>query len=198
MDFDQKKTLLISILPTNVMDYVNELDAAAKRQRTDDGEDEMDTKESEEKQKKVKVKVKARESPADQGRSQCATTVANQECTQPKGKGKGKNWIPARKWIQYNPGFIPRQWNNWRPGYHKGKGKGEQGKGKGGMGMVADGYNLSFPQLGVISNSGHGEDWSADRSMMLGCLSCKNHDRSKQSGFEKPKKKKTVKFVKFE
>ena len=70
------------------------------------------------------------------------------------------------------------------------------------MGMVADGYNLSFPQLGVISNSGHGEDWSwgdvQTGSMMLGCLSCKNHDRSKQSGFEKPKKKKTVKFVKFE
>ena len=29
--------------------------------------------------------------------------------------------------------------------------------------MVVDGYNLSFPQLGVISNSGHGEDWSLGR-----------------------------------
>ena len=68
--------------------------------------------------------------------------------------------------------------------------------------MVAEGYNLSFLQLGVISNCGHGEDWSwrdvQTGSIMLGCLSSKNHDRSKQNGFEKPRNKKTVKFVKFE
>ena len=62
--------------------------------------------------------------------------------------------------------------------------------------MVADGYNLSCPQSGIISNSGHGEDWSwgdvQTGSMMFGCLSCNNHDRSKQNGFEKPTKKITV------
>ena len=50
--------------------------------RPHDREDEMDTKEPEEKQQKVKVKVKARESPADQGRSQCATTAVNQDTSQ--------------------------------------------------------------------------------------------------------------------
>ena len=29
-------------------------------------------------------------------------------------KGKGKNWLPPQQGTQYNPGFIPKQWNHWR------------------------------------------------------------------------------------
>ena len=70
------------------------------------------------------------------------------------------------------------------------------------MVIVADGYNPSFPQLGVVSNNGYGEDWSwgdaQAGSMMLGCVSCKSRDKTKEYEFEKPSKEKTVKFVKLD
>ena len=79
--------------------------------------------------------------------------------------------------------------------------------------MVAEGYNLSFPQLGAVSNNGHcDEDWSwgvtQTGSMMLGCVSCKPQDDKGaiddpdedklQGDFKKPSRKKTVKFIKFD
>ena len=55
------------------------------------------------------------------------------------GRGKGKGWLPTTQWNQYNPGFIPRQWSYWRPGFagkgYKGKGF-DGGKGKGGVGAL--------------------------------------------------------------
>lgn len=82
------------------------------------------------------------------------------ECPASKGKGKGKNWLPTQQWSQYNPGFIPRQWNFWRPGYVKGKGKGsDQFQGKGGMGSLGSEVNpFNFPQLGSVGLS----QWQSD------------------------------------
>ena len=71
------------------------------------------------------------------------------------------------------------------------------------MGMIADGYNLSCPQLGAVSSSSFDEGWGCEEiqsgTMWLGCVSCKpkaaaaaaadkkdttestNYDRSKEN-----------------
>ena len=56
-----------------------------------------------------------------------------------KLQGKGKSWdavnsIPIKTRGNWNPGFIARQWSDWRPGF-KGKGGGFKGNGKG-MGQL--------------------------------------------------------------
>ena len=59
------------------------------------------------------------------------------ESAAPKGKGKDKNWLPPQQWTQYNPGFIAKQWNYWRPGNSKGNGKGpDQSHGKGRVSVI--------------------------------------------------------------
>ena len=94
-------------------------------------------------------------------------------------------------------GFIPRQSNIQRSGYHKGKDKGEQGIGKGGMGMVNDGCNLSFPAVGR-----HIKQWPwrglelekrADRIHKMGMLVLQEARQVQTSDSMK-----TVKFSKFE
>ena len=85
---------------------VSELNTAAKRQRPDDGVDEMDTKEPEEKQPKSQSKSEGKgKSSGPRTKPVCCNCgEPGHFCTQPTGKGKGKNWIPASQWIQHNPG----------------------------------------------------------------------------------------------
>ena len=74
------------------------------------------------------------------------------ECPAPKGKGKGKNWLPPQPWTQYNLGFIPKQWSYWRPGNSKGKGKGpDQSYGKEGVFVMGQEGLFNFPQLGCVN-----------------------------------------------
>ena len=278
LNFDQKKTLLVSMLPTSVMDYmlknpamtssaddsydlleaglteylglldqqekrpkgnvnsmqekpeskpefeytepwwdeyygkwmcsINDLNAAAKRQRTEDDDDAEAPEPEVKHQGPGKAKGKGK---GQKGKAVCFNCGEPghfaRDCPKPKGKGKGKNWIPSAQWTQYNPGFIPRQWSNWRPGYSKGKGKGDQGKGKGsyphlgGM-MPSDGYNLAFPQLGSVSSTNWCyDDWGwqdtpaqSPATSMLGCISSKPGDKVVDADF-KVVKRKAAKFV---
>ena len=74
------------------------------------------------------------------------------QCPAPKGKGKGKNWLPPQQWTQYNPGFILKQWNYWRPGNAKGKGKGpDQSYGKGGVSVTGQEGLFNYSQLGCVN-----------------------------------------------
>ena len=86
------------------------------------------------------------------------------ECPAPKGKGKGKNCLPPQQWTQYNPGFIPKQWNYWRPGNSKGKGKGpDQSYGKGGVSVIGQEDSFNFPQLGCVNPTQWQHDyWKAN------------------------------------
>ena len=105
----------------------------------------------------------------------------SRECPHPrkdKGKGKGKdNYVPTARWHTWNPGFIPRQWGQYRPGYDKGKGKGGKGDGmagkggKGGMGAVASDFFANFPALGNIAKGWCGQDGSCNHDhQWLGCV----------------------------
>ena len=129
------------------------------------------------------------------------------ECPNPKSKGKG-SWVPPKHWSSYNPGFIPRQWNYWRPGNPKGKGKGDfsEGKGKGGMGNVMNSNDfLQFPQLGGLTSMDWSQDsWTApaanDEHQWHGRLAALSHaplhdDPGKGDGFNQVKKGKKVKWA---
>ena len=115
------------------------------------------------------------------------------ECPAQKGKGKGKNWLPSQLWSQYNPGFMQSQWNFWRPGYTKGKGKGPNQQhqwGKGGVGNVGQEANsFDFPQLGAVNQV----QWCPGdycAPSMLGQI-CKVDPKQEEQQFKvvRPKKK---------
>ena len=98
---------------------------------------------------KAEARAARRKAKGNQAETTIVTTVAKvgalpEIAMLPKGKGKGKNWIPQAQWSQYIPGFIQRRWSNWRPGYYKGK-CGEKGKGKG-----YEGKGVSFAGGGWI------------------------------------------------
>ncbi len=139
------------------------------------------------------------------------------ECPNPKSKGKG-GWVPPKSWSSYNPGFVPRQWNYWRPGNPKGIGKGDfnEGKGKGGMGNVMSGNDFfQFPQLGGMTNMDWNQDsWPApgvnEEHQWHGRLAALSHapprsdsdlakeasdDSGKDHGFNQVKKRKKVKWA---
>ena len=63
--------------------------------------------------------------------------------------------------------------------------------------MIGEGYNLSFPQLGSVSNGGCDDNWNWNEapqgSMMLGCVTCKPENE-----FQKQGKKKSAKFMKMD
>ena len=76
------------------------------------------------------------------------------ECPVDTGEGKGKNWLPPQQWTQYNPGFIPKQLNFWRPRNSKGKGKGpDQSYGKGGVSVIGQEGLFNFPQLVCVNTT---------------------------------------------
>ena len=81
-------------------------------------------------------------------------------------KGKERARIGSRRnsGRQYNPGFIPKQWNYWRPGNVKGKGKGpEKSYGKGGVSVIGQEGLFNFPQLGCVNPTQWQHDcWSAN------------------------------------
>ena len=66
------------------------------------------------------------------------------------------------------------------------------------MGMTADGYYLSFPQLGAVSGSGFDEGWGYEETqsgtMWLGCVSCKPKESFEKFQNESIERKSLEKF----
>ena len=72
----------------------------------------------------------------------------------PEGDKLPKNWLQPQQWTRYNPGFIPEQWNYWRPGNSKGKCKGpDQSFGKEGVSVTGQEGLFDSPQLGCVSST---------------------------------------------
>ena len=134
-----------------------------RRQRLDDGEDEMDTKEPEETQQQRQGESKRHGKASGPRTKPACSYCSNQDISQGSAPNQRETEKARTGYPQAygsNTTQVSFPGNGTTGGQHTGKGKGEQGKGIEGMGMVADGYNISLPQLGVTSKSGHGDDWS--------------------------------------
>ena len=180
LEDNQKRPLLISILPVNVTEHL--LKSAAMRRDVEELEKELLVYLAmiDQQNRKAIVNLNSVADSADHNDQeepiyeytepwwddsyQIAVGHFTRECPTPSGKGKGKNWLPPEQWTHHNPGFIPKQWNYWRPGNSKGKGKGpDQSYGKGGVSVMGQEGLFNFPQLGCVNPTQWQHDyWNAN------------------------------------
>ena len=127
-------------------------------------------------EKKAKAKVRICCNGGEQGHFA-------RECPAPKGKGKGKNWLPPPQWTQYNSGFIPKQWTNWQPGNSKGQGKGpDQSYGKGGVSVIGQEGLFNCLQLGCVNaKQWQHDNWNANEVDNYGEGNWPEEDRENQA-----------------
>ena len=118
---------------------------------------------------KERARARARAKKKAKARGGLATIAVNKDTLHEsvqllKGKERARIGSRRNSGRSTTHGFIPKQWNHWRPGNAKGKGKGpDQSYGKGGVFVIGQEGLFNFPQLGCVNPTHWQYDcWSAN------------------------------------